>query len=813
MNCSNSDFLALRKSIIEKDFSRMNDRQFQAVTTANGPLLVLAGAGSGKTTVLVNRIAYLIRYGNAYQSAAVPANVSDFELAQGQAYLKGEQPLLPPGVFSVDPATPWQILAITFTNKAAGELKDRIVAKLGESGLDLWAGTFHSICGRMLRRYADRIGYTAHFTIYDTDDQKRVVKEILKKLNVSEKELSPKLCLNEISHAKDKLWTPEEYAQNIGYETYKKPLAKVFAAYNKQLKQANAMDFDDMIVNTVYLFEKCPDALEYYQNKFKYIMVDEYQDTNHAQYRLVSLLAHKHQNLCVVGDDDQSIYSFRGATIENILSFEDEYEQATVIRLEQNYRSTATILQAANTIIANNTARKGKNLWTDFKTDAKIKVCTLADERAEAQYIADAILENVQQGGKFKDNAVLYRMNALSGALENVFARSGIPYRVIGGLRFFDRKEIKDVISYLNVINNKTDDVRLRRIMNEPKRGIGQTTVNRAAEIAEGLGLPLFEVLENAADYPALSHAATRLQTFCQMINRLTEKATELPLSELLDEVLQQSGYLDALKAEGPEGTERVENVKELSSGIINYQQQSPNPSLSEYLEEVALVSDIDKYDETADTVILMTLHSSKGLEFNNVFLIGMEEGIFPGNQSIYAGKAELEEERRLAYVGVTRAKRQLTLTNTYVRMLFGLTQRNRLSRFVREIPPELCSLSGFNGYSEPSTTPGGFERRYQDVAAKAVSFSAAGRPGSAAGYPVQRSTPLAYRKTPPLPGAKAPAATKYQKGMRVKHKVFGEGMILNCQPMGGDYLLEVSFDEKGTKKLMANYVKMEILK
>ncbi len=814
MNCSNSDFLALRKSIIEKDFSRMNDRQFQAVTTANGPLLVLAGAGSGKTTVLVNRIAYLIRYGNAYQSAAVPANVSDFELAQGQAYSKGEQPLLPPGVFSVDPATPWQILAITFTNKAAGELKDRIVAKLGESGLDLWAGTFHSICGRMLRRYADRIGYTAHFTIYDTDDQKRVVKEILKKLNVSEKELSPKLCLNEISHAKDKLWTPEEYAQNIGYETYKKTIAKVFAAYNKQLKQANAMDFDDMIVNTVYLFEKCPDALEYYQNKFKYIMVDEYQDTNHAQYRLVSLLAHKHQNLCVVGDDDQSIYSFRGATIENILSFEDEYEQATVIRLEQNYRSTATILQAANTIIANNTARKGKNLWTDFKTDAKIKVCTLADERAEAQYIADAILENVQQGGKFKDNAVLYRMNALSGALENVFARSGIPYRVIGGLRFFDRKEIKDVISYLNVINNKTDDVRLRRIMNEPKRGIGQTTVNRAAEIAEGLGLPLFEVLENAADYPALSHAATRLQTFCQMINQLTEKAAELPLSELLDEVLQQSGYLDALKAEGPEGTERVENVKELSSGIINYQQQSPNPSLSEYLEEVALVSDIDKYDETADTVILMTLHSSKGLEFNNVFLIGMEEGIFPGNQSIYAGKAELEEERRLAYVGVTRAKRKLTLTNTYVRMLFGLTQRNRLSRFVREIPPELCSLSGFNGYSEPSTAPGGFERRYQGGgAAKAVSFSAAGRPGSAAGHPVQRSTPLAYRKTPPLPGAKAPAATKYQKGMRVKHKVFGEGMILNCQPMGGDYLLEVAFDEKGTKKLMANYVKMEILK
>lgn len=809
MNSTNSDFLALRKKIIEKDFSRMNSRQFEAVTTANGPLLVLAGAGSGKTTVLVNRIACLIRYGNAYHSTFVPGNIGDLELEQARAYLKGESPFLPAGVFGVDAAEPWQILAITFTNKAAAELKNRIIAKLGDSGLDLWAGTFHSVCGRMLRRYAERIGYTSHFTIYDSDDQKRVVKEILKKMNISEKELSPKFCLNEISHAKDRLLSPAEYAAGIGADAHKKTVAKVFEAYNKQLKQADAMDFDDMIGNAVLLFEQCPEALAYYQNKFKYIMVDEYQDTNHAQYRFVSLLAAAHKNLCVVGDDDQSIYSFRGATIENILSFEDEYDQAKVIRLEQNYRSTETILQAANAIIANNVGRKGKNLWTDFKTDAKIKVCTLADERAEAQFVANEILENVQQGGSFKDNAVLYRMNALSGTVENVFARSGIPYRVIGGLRFFDRKEIKDVISYLNVINNKNDDVRLKRIINEPKRGIGQTTVNRATEIAEGLGLPLFEVLESADSYPALAHAATRLKAFCRMLQGLTEQAEQLPLSELLEAVLQQTGYLEALKAEGPEGTERIENVKELSSGIISYQQQSPNPSLSEYLEEVALVSDIDKYDEDADTVVLMTLHSSKGLEFNHVFLIGMEEGIFPGNQSIYAGKAEMEEERRLAYVGVTRAKRQLTVTNTYLRMLFGCTQRNRLSRFVREIPPELCSLFGSGGHAAAGAASSrGFERRYAADISGTVMPRTPVRANSAA--PVAHTTPLAYRKAAPLPSTGG--ASKYQKGMRVKHKVFGEGMVLSCQPMGGDCLIEVAFDEKGTKKLMANYVKMEIL-
>ena len=793
MKISNADFLALRKKIIEKDFSRMNERQLQAVVTAKGPVLVLAGAGSGKTTVLVNRIAYLIRYGNAYYSNQVPDYISDAVIEQGLSFVRGETAELPLGVFCDEPVAPWEILAITFTNKAAGELKERIAARLENKAADLWAGTFHSVCGRMLRRYADRLGFSSHFTIYDTDDQKRVIKEVLKTINVSEKELSPKYCLNEISHAKDKLLSPQEYLETASFDIHKKTVARVFEIYQQQLKLANAMDFDDMIVHTVHLLEENPDVLSYYQNKFKYIMVDEYQDTNHAQYRLVSLLAQQHKNICVVGDDDQSIYSFRGATIENILNFEDEYENAQVIRLEQNYRSTTTILNAANAIIANNIGRKGKQLWTDIQTDSKIEIATLPDERAEAQHIADTILENVQNGGKFSDHAVLYRMNALSGTVENVFVRAGIPYKVIGGLRFFDRKEIKDVISYLNVINNKNDNVRLRRIINEPKRGIGNTTVARGMQIAESLGISLFEVFENADHYPALSHAASRLKAFCSMMNSLVEKERDLPLNELLEEVLELSGYLAALRAEGEEATERIENVKELSSSILNYQQEAPDPSLSEYLEEVALISDLDQYDTASDTVVLMTLHSSKGLEFNHVFIIGMEEGIFPGNQSIYAGKAEMEEERRLAYVGVTRAKRRLSLTNTYLRMLFGMTQRNRLSRFVREIPEELCQTSGFTGY-------------------EGSSYQAAARPGySASGYtPVQSTTALNYRETTPLP--KSAPASRYTKGMRVRHKVFGNGIVIGCQPMGGDYLLEVAFDEKGTKKLMANFVKMEIL-
>ena len=795
MPYTKEEFITLRKSIIKKDFGRMNDMQLSAVVTAKGPLLVLAGAGSGKTTVLVNRIACLVKYGDAYNTDFVP-NISEEEYEQGRKFLNGDSDFLPEKAFSYYPANPWEILAITFTNKAAGELKSRIASRLGEKANDIWAGTFHSICARILRRFGDLIGYSSHFTIYDTDDQKRVIKDILKRQGISEKELPPRYVMTEISHAKDSLISPEDYIATCGSYPLKKAAGNVYKAYQVQLKQADAMDFDDMIANTVKLFKEHSDVLDYYSNKFKYIMVDEYQDTNHAQYVLVSMLASLHKNICVVGDDDQSIYSFRGATIENILSFEDNFPNAKVIRLEQNYRSTSTILDAANAVIANNKGRKGKKLWTALTESNKIKVNTLLTEQEEARYIADTILNRVQSGEKFNQSAVLYRMNALSSTLENVFVRAGVPYRVIGGHRFFDRKEIKDVIAYLNVINNPNDAVRLKRIINEPKRGIGETTVKNAELIAEQLNLSLFEVLENAVNYPSISRAAAKLDLFVKMIKELTTLADELPLDELFDAVLDKTGYIAALRAEGQESADRVENVKELRSGIKNYQNDTEAPSLSEYLEEVALISDIDGYDPDDDYVVLMTLHSAKGLEFDNVFLMGMEENIFPGSQSIYAGEKELEEERRLAYVGITRAKRQLYITNTYTRMLFGMTNRNMPSRFLKEIPTDLCEIAAASkGFG--SNAGYGFEI-------------------SRGGYTASNNTPTSYSKPKSSYVVNTSTAntpkTEYKKGMRVKHKVFGEGLILSSTPMGNDSLLEIAFDEKGTKKLMANFVKMEIL-
>ncbi len=787
MPYTNEEFLTLRQEIMKKDFGRMNAEQLEAVVTAKGPLLVLAGAGSGKTTVLVNRIACLVKYGDAYFSSFVP-QLTEEEMQAGRKFVTGESDYLPENAYSYHPAKPWEILAITFTNKAAGELKSRIASRLGEAANDIWAGTFHSICARILRRYGDLIGYTPHFTIYDTDDQKRVVKDILKANNISEKELPPRYVLNEISRAKDRLLSPAAYEETVGNYPLKKAVADIYKLYQARLKQADAMDFDDIIANTVALFEKNPDVLTYYSNKFKYIMVDEYQDTNYAQYVLVRRLAEQHQNICVVGDDDQSIYSFRGATIENILNFEDHYPTAKVIRLEQNYRSTATILDAANAVIANNKGRKGKNLWTNRTDNRNIQVNTLPTEQEEARFVANAILERVQKGERFQQSAVLYRVNALSNTLENIFVRSGVPYRVIGGHRFFDRKEIKDVIAYLNVINNKNDAVRLKRIINEPKRGIGDTTLKNAEQIAANLGIPLFEVFAHAADYPSLSRAAAKLELFCRMVEECSQRAEELPLPELFDEVLEKTGYMAALKAEGEESADRVDNVKELRSGIQNYQNESEEPSLSGYLEEVALISDIDAYNPDEDYVVLMTLHSAKGLEFDNVYLIGMEENIFPGTQSIYGGEKELEEERRLAYVGITRAKKTLTITNTYARMLYGFTNRNMPSRFLKEIPENLCDVSIAPRFGNNVISSGAYAVR-----------CASNR--SATDYTLKK--PTVSTNTP---------KTAYQKGMRVRHKVFGDGLILNTTPMGGDSLLEVAFDTHGTKKLMANFVKMEIL-
>ncbi len=781
------DFLTLRRSIIKKYFNKMNDRQFEAVTTVNGPLLVLAGAGSGKTTVLVNRILNLVKFGNGYNSDYLP-EYSENEMALGEAFLNGTIDDIPDGAFSVSAAKPWQILAITFTNKAAGELKDRIAARLGEDAQEIWAGTFHSVCGKILRRYADLLGYTSHFTIYDTDDQRRLIKEIMKQHNVDDKFVPYKSVLAAISNAKDKLISPQEYAASVGGDYRQKIIAELYGLYQKALKKADAMDFDDMIVNTVELLDKNSDVLEYYTNKFRYVMVDEYQDTNHAQYVLVSLLASGKNNLCVVGDDDQSIYRFRGATIENILNFEDEYKGAKTIRLEQNYRSTSNILNAANKVISNNKGRKGKTLWTDNGDGSKITVYTAADEREEARYVADCILENVHNGAVFSDHAILYRMNAQSNAMENVFARSGISYKIIGGTRFYDRKEIKDVLAYLQLINNNSDDLRLRRIINEPKRGIGDTTVSRAAEIAAQLGVSVFEILKHADEYVVLSRSTAKIQVFCDIIDKLTDLAEELSLSELFDSVLELSGYTAALAAEGEAGKDRLDNVKEFASTIAQYELETEEPSLSDFLEQIALVSDIDSLNESDDKVVLMTVHSAKGLEFNNVFLVGMEEGIFPGNQSIYGGPDEIEEERRLAYVAITRAKKNLTVTNAFMRMIFGITNRNMPSRFAKEIPEELCEFSGVTSRTSATQLPS-YSGSVQKPRASAFTSSFSATKAATA----------------------SASSTTYSVGQQVIHKTFGKGMILSVTPMAGDYILEIVFETVGTKKIMANYSKLTV--
>ena len=785
-------FLTARRSIIRSYFKRMNDMQFKAVTSVSGPVMVLAGAGSGKTTVLVNRILNMIKFGNAYVSDELPWNFSVEMVERAERYAAdGEDDL---SFLAVNPIKAWNILAITFTNKAANELKDRIGAAVGEQASYITAGTFHSVCAKLLRINGANLGYSSDFTIYDTADQKSLIKRTMKDLGVEEKLIPVKTAISHISNAKNSLIGPEEYSEQNSSDLRLSIIAKIYKAYQKALVDANAMDFDDLISNTVKLFKQFPDVLEKYQDKYKYIMVDEYQDTNHAQYKLISLLAQKYKNLCVVGDDDQSIYRFRGATIENILNFESEYKNACVIRLEQNYRSTQNILSAANKVISNNKARKGKNLWTDMGDGEKICVNTLADEQAEGRFVADNIVKSVGSGGKFSDNAVLYRTNAQSNAIENIFARSGIPYKVVGGHRFFDRKEIKDVISYLSVINNNNDDTRIRRIINEPKRGIGEASVTRAIAIAAEYNTSFFKVMENAADFPPLSRSAAKLMQFAAMIKDLSEVKDSIPLSELFERVLDVSGYVAALKTGGPEEESRIENINELLTNIIQYEKESENPSLAGFLEEVALVSDIDSYNDEDDSVVLMTIHSAKGLEFENVYLIGMEEGIFPGNQSIYGGDEEIEEERRLAYVCITRAKSRLYITNTFSRMLYGQTNRNLPSRFLEEIPKELCNITKY----KPAFAGAGSGFTFGSAA-----YGNSPRRRSA-------SAPISAQYTASRNAAKTAENQSYTVGERVRHKVFGDGMILSVQPMGNDMLLEIAFDDRGTKKIMAGFARLQ---
>ena len=626
----------------------LNEMQQLAVDTTEGPLLILAGAGSGKTTVLVNRVEHII---------------------------------------SSRLATPWQVLAITFTNKAAGELRERLVSAIGDEANDIWAYTFHSCCSRILRRFGERIGYTNHFTIYDTDDSRRVMKQCQKQLGIEDKLINHKSILAEISRAKDSLISPDEYKQTSQNDFRKSKIAECYEMYQKELKKSDAMDFDDIIFNTVKLLEENEDVRDLYQTQFKYVMVDEYQDTNHAQYVLTSLLADKYKNICVVGDDDQSIYRFRGATIENILSFENHYKGAKVIRLEENYRSTQNILDGANAVISHNKNRKGKTLFTRSGSGDKIVYKTVMSESEESQYIIDEIIKNVNNGMKYSDHAILYRMNAQSRNLEVMLTKSGISHRIIGGHRFFDRKEIKDIVSYLAVINNPSDNVRLQRIINVPKRAIGDTMFANVLEIAAGLGMSAFEVCERADEFQKTSRSASKLMGFTKMIRDFQECIEDgMGLNDLLQEVLEKTKYLDFLHEDIETYDDRVNNIKELSSMFIKYEEESEDANLSEFLEDVALISDIDSYNEDEDAVVLMTLHSAKGLEFPVVFIPGMEEGIFPGNQSMFS-EEDLEEERRLAYVGITRAKKKLYLISSQQRMLYGQTSRNMPSRFLREIP------------------------------------------------------------------------------------------------------------------------------
>lgn len=790
-----SEILALRRAVLEKDFARMNDRQKQAVFTVNGPLLILAGAGSGKTTVLINRIANILRYGDAYNSTYLRDDLDENDIAACKAYIENGTPLTTESQehLSVSACAPWRIMAITFTNKAAGELKDRLCAMLGETANDIWASTFHSTCARILRRDGERIGYSSHFTVYDTDDQRRLMKSILKELDISEKNITPKSILNEISRAKDSLISPAEYALTVGDDFRLKIISRAYTTYQKRLEDADAMDFDDLINKVVELFKKCPDALEYYQNRFRYLMVDEYQDTNHAQYTFVRMLAEKSGNLCVVGDDDQSIYKFRGATIENILSFENTFQNATVIRLEQNYRSTQNILDAANAVIEHNTERKGKTLWTQNGTGAMIHLHTAENETDEAERITKIILDGVAAGRKFSDYAVLYRMNSQSLTFERNFAKSGVPHRIIGGTRFYERREIREMIAYLSVINNPSDEMRLRRIINTPKRSIGDRSVEVAAQIGQQTGETLFEVVSHAKDYPALSRAANKMTLFAAQMQGLIElnNDEEVTLGELYDELVERIDYLNFLKTDDPESAEdRAANVQELASNLRRFEEENPEGTLSDFLEEVSLITDIDNYDNNADSVVLMTVHSAKGLEFPVVFLPGMEENIFPGMASVYV-PSEVEEERRLAYVAITRAKEELYIFHAESRMIFGMTNRNRVSRFVEEIPAMLIEHT-----------------RSRDYSARPVSMPSFGGAKPFGEAPKTKSVAEAGGFTPKPRVKPAPAGT-YRVGDTVLHKAFGTGLIVSATPMANDTLLEVAFDKVGTKKLFANFARL----
>ena len=847
-----------RRAVIRQAFSRLNDRQQEAVFHKNGPLLILAGAGSGKTTVIIQRILNMIRFGDGYENgndALSPADAAALkEAAEGKRELT---PYLL-DLCAADPVPAWKVLAITFTNKAAGELKDRLKSALGSVGEQVTAGTFHSFCARILRRDAERLGYTSRFVIYDTDDQKRLIKECMNDLNIEERVISPRTLLSHISQAKDELLTPAEMEAQAGVDFVMKRSAECYALYQQKLKDADAMDFDDLLFNTVVLLQTCPDVLEHYQNRYEYLLVDEYQDTNHAQYMLIHLLAAKHKNLCVVGDDDQSIYQFRGATIENILSFEREFPGCRVIRLEQNYRSTGNILNAANRVIAENKQRKGKTLWTQNNDGDPLYRVVVDDEDAEARFIAETILDNVSDGRHLRDHVVLYRANAQSNAVERAFIKTGVPYRIIGGHRFYDSLEVRDAMAYLRLLQNPEDNVSLRRVINTPKRGIGDTTLDRAAELAAREGVSLYSLLSRADQYPELSRAASKINGFIKIIDELRLRAgllltptenskldpftglpladfeeitdsddfeeitddpapeteeiipeDQLPLHELYSELLEKTGYLAMWIQAGPVEEGRVENLKELESCIRRYEEASPDvlPRLYGFLEEASLMTDADNYDAGADVVTMMTMHAAKGLEFPVVFLPGLEEGVFPSMQSTFE-PSKIEEERRLCYVAITRAKERLYALSSRSRMLYGQTSHNAPSRFLTAIPSDVVEVVDRTTRSGPTFAFGSSGFGYgggQTRAGSTYTIPAGSRPATRSS---SSGKTFMEQQSSPKKAASAGAAS-YAVGDTVRHQSFGNGVIVQTSPMGSDTLLTVKFDV-GEKKLMANYAKLE---
>ncbi len=781
-----SRFITARRKYISSQFSRLNPMQQEAVLTTDGALLLLAGAGSGKTTVLINRIANLIRFGSGSDSPLVPDTVTEDDVL----FLEGIHELASDWersradfLCAVEPASPWSIIAITFTNKAANELKERLCAMLGPQGQDVWAMTFHSACCRILRRDAEKIGYSSHFTIYDTADSERVMKDVIKEMGLDDKTFPAKYVLSIISREKDRMTTPEKLMQRaeMAGDHRARHVAKAYQMYQTRLKENNAVDFDDIILLTVRLLQEYEDVRTYYQRKFRYVLVDEYQDTNHLQYLLTRLLAGGYENVCVVGDDDQSIYRFRGATIENILDFEKHYPGARTIRLEQNYRSTQSILNAANSVIAHNLGRKGKKLWTANGAGDPITIYEASDEGAEANFVAGQIIK-FSKGVNFKDHAVLYRTNAQSNALEYAFKRNGIAYRIIGGTRFFDRAEVKDMLAYLCVINNRADDLRLKRIINNPPRGIGAKTIETAERLSQAEGKPLYDLVSDPYSYGPLEKSAGKLMQFTAMMEELATLLDEgMSLSDFYEELMIRTGYLAALEAKDTEESRsRIENIKELKSSILAYLSNAADPSLAGFLEEIALYTDIEQYNDSDNAVVMMTMHSAKGLEFPHVFLVGFEDGLFPGMRAI-GDVEEMEEERRLCYVAITRAKKQLTISYARQRMLYGRTNAALPSRFLREIPEtEVVRKGGYQTRSDAFV--------HND-------WSGYQRP-SYSQQTTKKTIVSDPQTTAPCP--------EYHKGDMVSHTAFGKGMVLSVLKMGGDALLEIAFDQIGTKKLMA---------